>query len=161
MDFPLTATVPAPGSAYNRASYLQPTIASATPTAWTTANSPITLWTVTGTVLMRVHGSVGATQFTSTGGTGTLAIGFAGATTALIGTTTVNGTTNFIANAVWFDTTPTTTQKVWPVTAVNPGVWTEVSNTNVILTIATNNMTAGAANLFCDWIPVSAGASVV
>jgi hypothetical protein len=32
---------------------------------------------------------------------------------------------------------------------------------NVILTIATNNMTAGAANLYMDWIPISAGATVV
>ena len=149
------------GTTYSTSRYAQPTIQSATPTAWTTGNSPITLWTITGTILCRLHGAVGATQFTSTAGTGTLAIGVAAATGSFIAATTANGTTNFIANAVWFDTAPTVTQKLWNVTSANPGAWTELANTNIILTIATNSMTAGAVNLYLDWIPVSSGATVV
>lgn len=144
---------------YNTTAYSQPTIQSATPTAWTTANSPITLFTISGSVLMRIYGQVGATAFTSTAGTGTLAVGVSGATTTFIGTTTANNTTNFIVNGVWFDTAPTVTQKVWP-TTVNPGIWTQIANTNIILTIATNNMTAGAVVMYCDWCPISAGATV-
>ena len=146
--------VGAGGYAFNTTKYAQPTIQSATPTAWTTGNSPVTLFTVTGTVLARVYGVVGATPFTSTGGTGTLAVGVAGATGAFIAASTANGTTNFVANAAWVDATPTLTAEAIPATA-----WTLVTG-NIILTIATNSMTAGAVTMYCDWIPVSTGASV-
>src|SRR3990167_6367725 len=103
---------------YNTTRYAQPTIQSATPTAWTTGNSPITLWTVTGTIrILNVYGKVGATAFTSTAGTGTLAIGIAASTGQFLAATTANGTTNSIP--------------------------------------------AGAVNLYIDWVPVSAGATVV
>lgn len=143
------------GPGYATSRYAQPTIASATPTAWTTANSPITLWTVTGSIRARVYGVVGATQFTSTAGTGTLAIGAAGATGAFIAATTANGTTNFVANAAWVDTTPTVVAELEA-----QATWVVLTG-NIILTIATNNMTAGAVNLYLDWLPVSAGATVV
>ena len=143
------------GPGYNQSTYTQPTIQSATPTAWTTANSPITLWTVTGTILARVYGVVGATAFTSTAGTGTLAIGVAGATGAFIAATTANVTTNFVANAAWIDTTPAVTAELMASAA-----WVLCTG-NIILTIATNNMTAGAVVLNLDWIPVTAGATVV
>lgn len=138
--------------------YTQPTLASATPVAWTTANSGTTLFTVTGAVLCRVYGIVGATAFTSTGGTGTLAIGITGTTGLFIAATTANGTTNFIANSIWIDTAPTVTGKALP--SLSNTLNVALANTNVILTIATNNMTAGAVVLYCDWMAVSAGASV-
>lgn|SRR3990167_6665018 len=141
---------------YNTTRYAQPTIQSATPTAWTTGNSPITLWTVTGTIrILNVYGKVGATAFTSTAGTGTLAIGIAASTGQFLAATTANGTTNFIANATWIDTTPALTSEILP-TAVHT-----IHSGNIILTIATNSMTAGAVNLYIDWVPVSAGATVV
>lgn len=125
-------------------------------TAWTTANSPITAFTVTGLVGARVYGWVGATQLTSTGGTGTLALGTTGSVGGFIAATTVNGTTNFIANAVWTDTSPT---------SYNDGFGTasgfHLLSDDVIITIATNNMTAGAITLYCDWYPISADGNVV
>jgi hypothetical protein len=136
--------------------YSQPTLALATPVAWTTGNSPVTLWTVTGTILCRVYGAVGATAFTSTAGTGTLAVGVAGATGAFIAATTANGTTNFIASAAWMDTAPTVTAKVL---AAIPAAWVLCTG-NIILTVATNSMTAGAVTMFCEWIPLTAGANV-
>ena len=142
--------------AYNTSRYAQPTVASATPTAWTTANSPVTLWTVTGSIVARVYGVVGATPFASTSSTGTLAIGVASATGAFIAATTANGT-NLIASTAWMDNAPTVTAKVL---AAIPAAWVLVTG-NIILTIATNSMTAGAINLFCDWMPVTAGATVV
>jgi hypothetical protein len=147
--------MPAPKQ-YNTALYTQPTIQLATPLAWTTANSPITLWTVTGTVLARVYGVVGAVAFTSTAGTGTLAVGVTGATGALIAATTANGTTNFVANAAWMDTTPAVTAEVL---AAIPADWVLLTG-NIILTVATNNMTAGAVVMYCDWVPVTVGAGV-
>ena len=142
---------------FNKARYVQPTIASATPTAWTTANSPVTLFTVTGTILCRLYGVIGGTQFTSTAGTGTLAIGVASTTGVLIPATTANGTTNFIISAAWVDASPTVLGEVLSATQ-NP--YTLVTG-NILLTIATNNMTAGAVQLFLDWIPVTPGANVV
>lgn len=149
------SVVPALLKGYNVTTYSQPTIQSATPVAWTTANSPITLWTVTGTVLCRVYGVVGATQFTSTVGTGTLAVGVAGNTGVFMAATTANGTTNFVANAEWMDTAPTVTAKLQA-----QAQWV-VCTGNIILTVATNNMTAGSVVMYCDWIPVTAGATVV
>ncbi len=136
--------------------YNQPTVQSATPTAWTTGNSPITLYTVTGTILCRLYGVVGATAVTSTGATGTLSAGVAGNVAVLIPTTTANGT-NFVANTAWVDTAPTVTAKILGAT-MNP--FTVVTG-NIILTIATNSMTAGAVALYLDWLPVTAGATVV
>jgi hypothetical protein len=152
---PVTALVTPAG--YNSSRYNQPTVASATPTAWTTANSPITLWTVTGTILCRCYGVVGATQITSTGGTGTLAVGVATATGLLLPATTANGTTNFVASAAWVDASPTVLGELL---AATQSPYTLVTG-NILLTIATNNMTAGAVQLFLDWIPVTAGATVV
>lgn len=130
--------------------YAQPTIASATPVAWTTGNSPITLWTVTGSILCRVYGVIGATAFTSTGGTGTLEIGVTAATATLVAQGTVSGGAQFPANAVWVDGTPTLRAEILT-TSTAP--WVLVNN-NIILTVATNSMTAGAVNLYLDWIPV-------
>lgn len=145
----------APLTGYYTTKYTQPTVQSATPTAWTTANSPVNLFTVTGSVLCRVYGVVGATPLNSTAGTGTLAIGVTGNTGALIAATTANGTTNFVANAAWVDTTPTVTAE-----AMAAATWTVLTG-NIILTVATNNMTAGAIVVYCDWIPLTAGANVV
>lgn len=147
---------PGVGKSYYTTTYAQPTLASATPVAWTTGNSPVTLFTVTGTVLCRVYGVVGATQFTSTLNTGTLALGVTGATGALIAATTADGSVNFVANAAWMDSTPTVTAEVL---ASIPHGWVLLTG-NIILTIAVNSMTAGAVVLYCDWIPVTAGASV-
>lgn len=144
---------------FNTATYTNATVQSATPVAWTTANSPITLWTVTGAVLCRVYG-VASTLITSTAGTGTLAAGITATPTLYLGTTPANGTTNFIANSVWVDTTPTTLSKA--LAAINSqGGWVLASNSNILLTVGTNNMTAGGMTLYCDWIPVSSGATVV
>jgi hypothetical protein len=127
-----------------------------TGTAWTTGNSPITLFTVTGAVLCRVYGIVGTTAFASTGSTGTLAIGIAGTTGLLIAATTANGT-NLVANTPWFTTAPTILG-----VALSAEVLTfdMVNGANIILTIATNSMTAGSITMYCDWIPVSSGATV-
>lgn len=150
-----TPTLP---KGFNTASLAKADVTNGTTTlAWTTANSGLILFTVTGSVLARVYGVVTATGLTSTGTTGTLAVGNAGNTSLFLGTTTANGT-NLVANTVWLDTAPTVNGKV--LSAANL-TWALVNGGTIILTIATNNMTAGGMTLFCDWIPVSAGATVV
>ncbi len=146
--------VPVVNFGYNTTKFAQPTVQSATPVAWTTANSPVALWTVTGSVLARVYGVVGGTAFASTATTGTLSVGVAGNVGVFLPTTTANGT-NLIANTAWVDNAPTVTAKI-----IASAAWV-VTTGNIILTVATNTMTAGAIVMYCDWIPITAGASVV
>lgn len=125
-------------------------------TAWTTANSPVTLFTVTGDVLLNCWGVV-TTAMTSTGATGTLALGVADAAAALIAATTINGTILNVAKQIWTSTGGVQTAYALPGTSG----WFAVSSSNIVLTIATNNMSAGGMRLNCIWIPISAGATVV
>lgn len=124
-------------------------------TAWTTANSPVTIFTVTGDVLITCVGAV-TTPLTSTANTGTLALGVSGSTGGIIAATTIDGTKLHTANFVWADNTGNTKIIALPSTSG----WFLVSNSNIILTIATNNMTAGGMTLYGIWIPLSSGASV-
>ena len=146
-----------PTFGFNTTRYNQPTLASATPVAWTTGNSPVTLYTVTGTILCRVYGTVGATGVTSTSNTGTLAIGIASTTGLFLAATTADAT-NLPAGAIWIDTSPTLKSEALVATNLT---WVLLQTANVILTIATNSMTAGAVALYMDWIPISPGATVV
>lgn len=124
--------------------------------AWTTANTGLTLFTVTGTVKARVYGVGGAVQMTSTANNGTLAVGVAGATGAFLPASTANGSTNFIANCAWVDATPAVTAELLP----NTGNFLLCTG-DILLAIVTNNMTAGSMTLYCDWIPVTADGNVV
>ena len=127
-------------------------------TAWTTGNSPVTLFTVTGTVIINRIYAVVTTLMVSTANTGTLSIGVSGSVQLYLPTTTVNGT-NFTLGASWLDATATTKSKAF--VAPNSMALPVLSNgDNVILTIATNSMTAGGMTLYCDWTPVSSGATV-
>lgn len=123
----------------------------------TTAASPVTLFTVTGLVEAKVVG-VSGSALASTGNTGTLAIGVTGATTGLLGTTTIDGTNFPAANTVWSgDTSPTLLGEAMSSASLN-GFLTA---SNIILTIATNNMTTGSIRFCCIWRPVSYDGSVV
>lgn len=123
-------------------------------TAWTTGNSPQTLFTVTGNVLMQVYAVV-TTGITSTGATGTLSVGVTGNTACLLPLTTMDGS-NFPTGAVWTDSSPTL--KAESLGDAYASVL--VANTNVIVTIATNSVTAGGIIVYCRWVPISAGATV-
>lgn len=125
-------------------------------TAWVTGNSPITVFTVTGTVLLTCFGVV-TTALTSTGANGTLALGTADAAGAIIAATTVNGTILHTAGQIWTSTGGVQTIYALPAS----GAWFAVSGSNIVLTIATNSMTAGGMTLYCIWTPLSTGAGVV
>ena len=122
----------------------------------TTAASPVTLFTVTGLVEAKCVGVSGA-ALASTGNTGTLAVGVTGATTGLLGTTTVDGTNFPAANTVWIDTSPTLLGEAMAGANLN-GFLTA---SNIILTIATNNMTTGSLRFLLAWRPWSSDGSVV
>lgn len=115
----------------------------------------VSAFTVTGDVRVRVWGVVGGVAITSTCSTGTLSVGTAEAPTAILGTSTANGT-QFAATDVWVDTSPANDAEA---TATD---WVIIGGgADIIVTVATNAMTAGALTLYCEWEPLSAGATVV
>jgi hypothetical protein len=112
---------------------------------------------VTGDVLARVFATI-QTGLTSTGATGTLAVGVTGNTGAFLAATTADGT-NFPTGSVWAgDTSPTVKSEVLTGTSLN---WAPINNTNIIATVATNSMSAGAITFYCEWRPLSANGLVV
>ena len=127
-------------------------------TSFTTAASPVTLFTVTGNVKVRVF-MVQTTAATSTASTGTIAIGVTGNTGGIMAASTADGT-SFAINTVWAgDTTPTLLGEVMSNGALN---WVLLGNgADILATIATNNMTAGASTFYCEYIPLDSSSSVV
>lgn len=124
-------------------------------TAWLTGNSPVDLFTVTGDVLVRVFGTV-QTAVTSASNDGTLAVGVEGNTAVLIPSTIANGV-RLDAGDVWVDAD--SDEKA--LAAPSPAWVIVAGGADIILTIGTNNMTAGAVTVYCEWIPLSADGSVV
>lgn len=142
-----------------RATYTKAAIEAGGAAAWLTTSSPLTVFTVTGTVLCRVYGVVGATAFTSTIDLGTLSIGIVASTQLFLPTSAVNAVaTQFGIGTVWIDATPTLLGEA---AVASNLTWAFVNGTPIIVTIATQSMTAGAITLYCDYLPISAGASVV
>ena len=120
-----------------------------------TGDSPVTIFTVTGDVLVQVFGVVQGTALTSASSTGTLAIGTAEDVDAIIDESTVNGT-QFAATDVWIDATP-----ALDVEAMNLDWFAVGGGANIIVTIATNNITAGALEIYCLFRPLSSNGNVV
>ena len=126
--------------------------------AWTTANSPITIATVTGIIQLRMFGVVTA-SFTSTGNNGTIAVttsvGVPSAGQQFINSITANGTqaqtgyvmgSGSVAGAMAF--------------GITGGQFVPVNGGNIVVVIATNNMTAGGCVFYFQWIAATAGATL-
>jgi hypothetical protein len=114
-----------------------------------------TLFTVTGDVLCRVGGSVNV-AVTSTSGTTTLEVGVAGNTAALCVQDIVDGTAFAIGDS-WTLVSPAD---------ANGGQladeWLLVGNgADIILTGSVDDITAGDIDFYCQYIPLTSGASVV
>lgn len=124
----------------------------------TTGASPYTLFSVDGDVIARVFATV-QTLMVSTSNNGTLAIGVTGNTGSFLAATTVDGT-NFVAGAVWAgDTSPTVKSEVFSSCALN---WAPIAGgADILATIATNSLTAGAITFYCQYIPLSIASRVI
>lgn len=114
---------------------------------------PLTLFTVTGDVLVRIFG-VCTTALT--GATATVSVGVAGNVGGLLPVTTG---TDLAANEIWNDVTPT---------EVGVGVLSNVLGPYLVINgldiaeyVATANVTAGQIYYICLWRPISADGSVV
>ena len=116
-------------------------------TAWTQAAHR--LFTVTGTALVRVFGVVTKTLV----GAGTLSVGVQGATNGLIATV-VDATTLVTGDILANSGTAT----LIPLGQINE--YAAVSGVDIKITVGTANITDGQITFYCQYIPVSAGATV-
>lgn len=136
-----------------------PKVISAAATQLTTGLSPVTLFSVDGDCLVRVLATV-QTSVTSTSSTGTLEVGVTGNTAVLMPQTTANGT-NLTAGSAWVDNSPTVKAEALPAATAVLNWALVASGADIIATIATNSMTAGALTFYCQYIPLSRDARVI
>lgn len=111
--------------------------------------NPATLFTVTGTVFMKL---IAVCETDVAGANGTLIVGSAKDTDGLIAITTG---TDIDINEIWHDATPDNSIEATTVAAE------KIVNQDVIQTVATANLTSGAIRYICLWRPASLGATVV
>lgn len=106
-----------------------------------------TLFTVTGNNLVTVFG-ICDTDLT---GSGTIEVGTANNTAALIAQTTGTALDD---GEIWVDATPATEVEAVPSTfIVNDGA-------DIVLTIASDTITAGVVDFYCTYRPLSDGANI-
>lgn len=111
-------------------------------------NNPLTLFTVTGTVAMKLFGIctvdlVGAAK---------VEVGTALSTASLIAQTTA---TDIDANEIWHDATPDASIELSSVATE------KIVSQNVIETSSAANITAGNIYYICSWYPLSPDGNVV
>lgn len=116
--------------------------------------NPANLFTVKGLCLLEVTGIVTSTLV----GAATIEVGISGATTAFLAQ--VADATSLAAGEIWHDATPDSKVEASTVLAqqlINGGT----AGVNVIQTIGTANITAGAITYVAHWYPLQEGSSVV
>lgn len=118
----------------------------------TFANStgPISLFTVTGDVIMRVFGIVKTACASAGACTGS--IGVSGNTQIFVPTTDM---TTLAINEIWVDATPTTTIEA-DSSSVN---YINSNGQDVILTLSAQ-VDSGAITFYCQWRPLTASSKV-
>lgn len=115
--------------------------------ATTGATGATTLFTVTGTVAVRVFGVVSGANLT---GSGTLEVGVAGATALILAQT---AGTDLDIGQIWIDNAPALVENLPDIKVV--------AGKNIIQTIGTDTITAGTITYYCLWNPLSEDGSVV
>lgn len=111
--------------------------------------NPYTLFTVTGTVMMKLFATCGTDL---AGASATVSVGVTGATAGLIALTTA---TDIDANEIWHDATPDARVELSSVATE------KIVNSNVIQTVGTANVTGGVLTYHCIWKPISTDGLVV
>lgn len=108
----------------------------------------VSLFTVTGDVVVNVVGV--CTENLASAGGGTLEVGIAGNTAALIAQTTA---TAIDAGETWVDATPATVVSY-------PSDKVLVNGTDIIATVATGDITDGTITFYCNFTPLSSTGEV-
>ena len=107
-----------------------------------------TLFTVTGTVGVRLFAVVSGVDLT---GAGLIEAGISGNTAALLAQTT--GTTLDVGE-IWTDTGPSTVEAL-------PAIQLLTAGTDITQTISGATITAGTLTYYCAWFPISQDGNVV
>ena len=113
--------------------------------------NPLTLFTVTGDVIVRVFG---VCTVDLVGAAGTLEVGTTKSTAGILAQTTG---TDLDANELWHDASPDTDTEA---ATVAPAKFI-VNGGDIIETVGTADITAGQVYYVCLWRPVSPGSTVV
>ena len=112
---------------------------------------PFTIFTVTGTVKVRIFAVVETTLV----GAATLEVGMVGATAALLAQ--LADATVLAAGEIWHDGTPDAFVELATVAPEK----IVANSKNIIGTVGTANITAGKLRFICAWYPLSADGKVV
>lgn len=117
-----------------------------------TGATPISVFTVTGDVVMAAVGVCKAALTTSDAIT--VELGVSGATTAFIAQ--IADATDLIANEIWHDASPDATIEL-------ESVWADriVSNGQDVILTTTGTVTDGDITFYCRWYPLSSDGNVV
>jgi len=119
-----------------------------------TTDSPVDLFTITGTILARLT-AVCDTAVTSAGGAGTIAVGVVGDTAALLVSDAVDGTA-FDTDFCWSSAQAPDT------TSAEAGEWVLIPNgADIEMVISGANCSAGVITFYLQWIPLTSDAKVV
>ncbi len=113
-------------------------------------------FTVTGDVMVKVFGVVGATAITSTSGTTTLSVGTTELATGILAASTVNNT-QFAATDVWVDSTPANDVEIM----ASDAYLIVAGGADINLVRSLDDLTAGTLTLYCFWKPLSTDGAVV
>ncbi len=117
------------------------------------AQGAFSIFTVTGEVMVQVFGLC-STSLTS-GGAATIELGITGNTAALIAQTTATDLDQYES---WQDNAPEANPGAVDMTA---RTFVIANGADVILTVATADLTAGVIDFFCLWRPLSTDGNVV
>ena len=121
----------------------------------TGAQAAYTIFTVTGDVMVRVFGLCQVLM--DSGGAATIALGIAGNTAILIAQTTA---TELDQYELWQDAGPEANPGPWDLqTAARQ--WIIANGADVIMTVATADLTAGDCDFHAFWMPLSVDGNVV
>lgn len=116
------------------------------------AASAVTIFTVTGEILVVALVPFCTTLLTESGATATVALGVTGSTALFIAATNA---VDIDANEFWLDTTPDANGLALP-SALKDIVITD----NVLVSPAVTNVTAGVIRFDMYWMPLSSDAAV-
>ena len=112
----------------------------------------VTVFTVTGVVLLEGRAAICSESLEQALATATIAFGTANSATAFMGTTTA---TALLAGEIWDDTTPTTAE----FEDVSTGAY--VVDSNIVVTVGSQNVTNGTIVFDVWYRQVSTGSSIV
>ncbi len=118
-------------------------------TATTGATGATTLFTVTGTVAVRVFGVCGL----SLSGAATLEVGISGDTAVILAQ--IANATALLTDELYLDATPTTKVEALPAILIIS------AGQDIIQTIGSTALTAGVLTYYCLWTPISEDGNVV